>query len=41
MLTEKERDLIDSIRNYKNTYPKSVDLEFYINTLLAELMEDE
>lgn len=40
ILTEKEVDLIQTIRNYKKTYPKSEQLEYYINRLLAELMDD-
>lgn len=40
-LTKKEKDLIATIRNYRNTYPKSKHLEDYINFLLAELMEEE
>lgn len=39
-LSEKEMDLIQTIRNYKNTYPRSINLELYINKLLAELMDD-
>ncbi len=41
ILTEKEKDLIQTIRNFRNTYPKSINLEMYINRLLAELMDDE
>lgn len=39
-LTTNEKDLIETIRNYNKTYPKSIDLELYINRLLAELMDD-
>lgn len=38
-LTEKEWELIDTIRNYNNTYPRSIEIEIYINELVAELME--
>lgn len=40
ILTPKEKDLIESIRNYKKSYPKSLQLEIYINLLFAELMDD-
>jgi len=40
VLTDKEKDLIETIRNYKRTYPKPISLEDYIQQLLAELMED-
>ncbi len=40
VLTDKEKDLIESIRNYRKAYPKSIDLEFYINMLLSELMDE-
>lgn len=38
-LTDDERDLISSIRNYRKTYPRSTDLELYIEFLLDKLME--
>ena len=38
-LTEKEWELISTIRNYKNTYPRSKQLEIYIDTLLDELTD--
>ncbi|MGB0274952.1 MAG: hypothetical protein ACPF9U_06960 [Flavobacteriaceae bacterium] len=38
-LTDDERDLISSIRNYRKTYPRSIDLELYIEFLLDKLME--
>ncbi len=40
-LTEKEWTLIDTIRNYRNTYPPSIHLEVYIQQLVDELMENE
>ena len=40
-LSEKERDLIESIRNYRNAYPNgAVNLEQYILALVYELMDD-
>ncbi len=39
-LTEKEWELIEMIRNFKKVYPPSIELEIYINELLAELMEN-
>lgn len=38
-LTEEEWELIDTIRNYKKTYPKSGNLELYIDYLVDKLME--
>lgn len=38
-LSEEEWELIDSIRNYKKTYPSSVNLELYIEYLVDKLME--
>ncbi|MGY0407407.1 MAG: hypothetical protein ACWIPJ_03485 [Polaribacter sp.] len=38
VLTEKEWELVDTIRNYKKTYPKSIELEIYIDYLIDELM---
>lgn len=40
LLTSQEKDLIETIRNYKNTYPRSIQLEDYIQELLAVLMDD-
>lgn len=39
-LTEKEKDLIEAIRNYKASHGRmsSDDQEWYINQLLADLM---
>ena len=37
-LTEEEWELIDTIRNYKKTYPKSKQLEVYIDYLVDKLM---
>ena len=40
-LTEKEWDLIESIRNYKKSFPNGqVNLKWYIYELLAELMDE-
>lgn len=39
-LTEKEWDLIESIRNYHKSYPNGKEeLEWYIEVVLNELME--
>lgn len=38
-LTEVEWELISTIRNYKKTYPRSTELELYIEYLLDKLME--
>ena len=39
-LTEKEWDLIESIRNYHKSYPNGKDeREWYIETILQELLE--
>jgi hypothetical protein len=38
-LTEAEWELIDSIRNYRKTYPRSMELELYIEYLVDQLME--
>lgn len=40
-LTEKEWELIETIRNFKKVYPPSVELEFYIYSLLDALMEKD
>ena len=41
-LTEEEKDLIESIRNYRKAYPNgSQDLEQYILGLVYELMDPE
>ena len=37
--TEEEWELIDTIRNYKKTYPRSGELELYIEFLVDKLME--
>lgn len=34
-ITETEWELIDSIRNYKNIYPKSIQLEVYIDFFIG------
>ncbi len=38
-ITEDEWELIEMIRNYKNTYPRSRNLEKYIMYLFEKLME--
>ena len=38
-LTEDEWELIDTIRNYRKTYPRSGHLELYIEFLVDKLME--
>lgn len=39
-LTEKEWDLIESIRNYHKAYPNgNAEQEWYITTLLQELLD--
>jgi len=38
-LTNAEWELIDSIRNYNKTYPKSIELEIYIQYLLDKLID--
>ena len=38
-ITNQEWELIDTIRNYKKTYPRSVNLELYIDYLVDKLME--
>lgn len=41
-LTEKEKDLIEAIRNYRKAYPNGEqELRFYIEMLVAELMDIE
>lgn len=41
-ITNKEKDLIESIRNYRKAYPNgSKQLELYILDLLYELMDKE
>ena len=38
-LTEAEWELISTIRNYRKTYPRSTELELYIEYLVDKLME--
>ncbi len=38
-LTTKEKELIEMIRNYRKTYPRSEQLEYYIQFLFDELMD--
>ncbi len=40
-LTDKEWELIQTIRNFRKMYPQSVEFEIYINHILTELMFDE
>ena len=40
-LTDKEWELIQSIRNFTKMYPQSVQFELYINHLVTELMYGE
>lgn len=40
--TEKEKELIEAIRNYRKAYPNGTrELEIYIMDLVYELMENE
>ena len=40
--TEKEKELIEAIRNYRKAYPNGArELEIYIMDLVYELMENE
>lgn len=42
ILTDKERDLIEAIRNYKKAYPNGAkNFETYIMELLYDLMDNE
>lgn len=38
-ITENEWELIATIRNYKKTYPRSVELELYIEFLVDKLLD--
>ncbi|MGB3590881.1 MAG: hypothetical protein WBA16_04280 [Nonlabens sp.] len=38
-ISDEEWELLDTIRNYKKTYPRSIDLELYIEYLVDKLME--
>lgn len=40
-LSDKEWELIQTIRNFRKMYPQSVEFEIYINHLVTELMYDE
>ena len=40
-LTDKEWELIETIRNFRKMYPQSIEFELYINNLVIELMYDE
>ena len=40
-LTETEFDVIESVRNYKRSYPNGdPELRWYINVLFAELLDE-
>lgn len=40
--TEKEKELIEALRNYRRAYPNGKrELEYYIMELVNELMENE
>lgn len=40
-VTDREWELIETIRNFKKVYPPSIELELYIYTLLDKLMDKE
>ena len=40
-LTDKEWELVETIRNFRKMYPQSIEFELYINNLVIELMYDE
>lgn len=40
-LTQEEEDLIEMIRNYRKTYPKSQELEYYTLRLFENLLYKE
>lgn len=40
-LSDKEWELIQTIRNFRKMYPQSVEFEIYINHLVTELMYEE
>ncbi len=40
-LTENEKDLIEMIRSYRKTYPPSEQIEYVIQRLLEELLEED
>jgi sulfur relay (sulfurtransferase) DsrC/TusE family protein len=40
-LTDKEWELIQTIRNFRKMYPQAVEFEIYINHLVTELMYEE
>lgn len=40
-LNDDEWELIDTIRNYKKTYPLSIELEIYIQQLVDRLMDND
>lgn len=42
VLTEKEKDLIEMIRNFRRARPNGAEeLEYYIRKLLDELLEED
>ena len=40
-LTDKEWELVETIRNFRKMYPQSIEFELYINNLVIELMFDD
>jgi hypothetical protein len=40
-MTDKEWELIQTIRNFRKMYPQSTEFELYINHLVIELMYEE
>ena len=40
-LTDKEWELVETIRNFRKMYPQSIEFELYINNLVIELMYDD
>lgn len=40
-LEEQLKDLVESLKNYRRSYPKSKALEQYIIGLVYEIMDDE
>ena len=40
-LTDKEWELLETIRNFRKMYPQSIEFELYINNLVIELMYDD
>lgn len=40
-ISDKEWELLQTIRNFRKMYPQSIEFEIYINHLVTELMYDE